>query len=209
MLDHNAPSNLSSRTDWAGEEFAHAELPDPRLVKRLIIVATDFAQHPTAPLPQACGSWDKAKAAYRFFDNDAVQPEAILAAQATLERMQAHPIVLCPQDTTTLNYWTHRQTQGLDPISNNRSKTIGLLLHSTLAISPAGQPLGLLYARSWARTTRTFGRCSHARKPHPPHAKGKPEVDGQLRRLPESGRAVSDNHRPGITCVPFYGRSRF
>jgi hypothetical protein len=169
MLDHNASSNLLSNPGWASDEFACAELSDQRLVKRLITVATDFAQHPTAPLPQACGSWDKAKAADRFFDNDAVQPEAILAApvQATLERMQAHPIVLCPQDTTTLNYSTHPQTQGLGPISNNRSKTIGLLLHSTLALSPAGQPLGLLHARSWARSTRTFGRCSHARNRTP------------------------------------------
>ena len=169
MLDHNASSNSLSNQGWASEEFAGAELPNQRLVKRLIIVATDFAQHPTAPLPQACGSWGKAKAAYRFFDNDAVQPKAILSphVQATLERMQAHPIVLCPQDTTTLNYSTHPQTRGLGPISNNRSKTIGLLLHSTLAISPAGQPLGLLQAQSWARTTRTFGRSSHARNRTP------------------------------------------
>lgn len=169
MINRNAIANLSSNTGWASDEFARAELSDQRLVKRLITLATDFAQHPTAPVPQACGSWDKAKAAYRFFDNDAIKPEAMLAAhvQATLGRMQAHPIVLCPQDTTTLNYSTHPQTQGLGPISNNRSKTIGLLLHSTLALTPAGEPLGLLHTRSWARTTRTFGRSSHARNRTP------------------------------------------
>jgi hypothetical protein len=154
---------------WAEEEFAHARLPDRRLVKRLMMMATDFAQHPTAPIPQACGTWGKTKAAYRYLDNDAVQPQAILDAhvQATVQRLQAHPLVLCAQDTTTLNYSSHPKTQGLGPISNNRDKTLGLLLHSTLALTPAGQPLGLLHARSWARSSRTFGRSSHARNRTP------------------------------------------
>ncbi len=116
-------------------------------------------------LPQACGSWKRTKAAYRFFDNDTVEPEAILAShvQATVQRMQAHPVVLCAQDTTTLNYSTHPQTRGLGPISNNRDKTLGLFLHATLALTPTGQPLGLLHARSWARSRRHFGRSSHQR----------------------------------------------
>ena len=162
-------SNASSSTDWAAHELAHAKLPDQRLVKRLMTLATDFARHPTAAIPQACGSWPGTKAAYRFFDNEAVQPEAILAAhvQATVQRMQAHPVVLCAQDTTTLNYSTHPQTRGLGPISNNRDKTLGLFLHSTLALTPAGQPLGLLQAQTWARSGRHFGRCSNQRNRTP------------------------------------------
>jgi hypothetical protein len=155
--------------DWAREELAHAPFPDQRLVKRLILMATDFALHPTAPIPQACGSWAKTKAAYRFFDHDGLTPAAILHAhvQATVQRAAAHPIVLCVQDTTALNYSTHPQTQGLGPIGNNPNKTIGLLLHSTLAVTPSGQPLGLLHTRSWARSTTTFGRSSHARNRTP------------------------------------------
>jgi hypothetical protein len=172
MLERNTsskPSAQPAQGQWATHEFAHAQLPDARLVQRLITVATDFAQHPTAPIPQACGSWDKTKAAYRFFDNDKVQPQALLAAhvQATLSRMRAHRWVLCAQDTTTLNYSTHPQTQGLGPISNNRDKTIGLLLHCTLALTPSGQPLGLLQARTWARSRRRFGRSSHQRNRTP------------------------------------------
>jgi len=155
--------------DWAREELAHAPLPDQRLVKRLITIATDFAQQPTASIPQACGSWEAAKAAYRFFDHEAIQPQQLLAAhaQATLARVRAHPVVLCAQDTTSLNYSTHPQTEGLGPIGNNRHKTIGLLLHSTLALTPAGQPLGLLDAQIRARSKRTFGRSSHQRNRTP------------------------------------------
>jgi hypothetical protein len=132
-------------------------------------MATDFALQPTASIPQACGSWAKTKAAYRFLDHDGITPEDILTAhvQATVQRAAAHPLVLCVQDTTSLNYSTHPQTQGLGPIGNNRDKTLGLFLHSTLALTPTGQPLGLLHARSWSRSTKTFGRSSQERNRTP------------------------------------------
>jgi len=168
MLEPNA-SAKSAAAGWAAHEFALAPLPDQRLVSRLITMATDFALQPTASIPQACGSWAKTKAAYRFFDHDDVTPEDLLCAhvQATVQRAAAHPLVLCVQDTTSLNYATHPQTKGLGPIGNNRDKTIGLFLHSTLALTPTGQPLGLLHAQSWARSTATFGRSSHARNRTP------------------------------------------
>lgn len=151
--------------NWAVNEFGSAPLGDRRLVKRLISLATDFAEHPTAPIPQACGEWRKTKGAYRFLDNDSVEPQALLAAhaRATLERMQAHRVVLCPQDTTSLNYSSHPRTRQLGPIGNNRDKTLGLFVHSTLALTPEGEPLGLLHLKSWARSQRTFGRSSQAR----------------------------------------------
>jgi hypothetical protein len=132
-------------------------------------MATDFALQPTASIPQACGSWAKTKAAYRFFDHDGIAPQDLLVAhvQATVQRAAAHPVVLCVQDTTSLNYSTHPQTQGLGPIGNNRDKTLGLFLHSTLALTPTGQPLGLLHAQSWARSAKTFGRSSHERNRTP------------------------------------------
>lgn len=168
MLKHNA-SSKSADDGWAEHEFALAPLPDQRLVSRLITMATDFALQPTASIPQACGDWAKSKAAYRFFDHDGITPEDLLAAhvQATVQRAAAHPIVLGVQDTTSLNYSTHPQTKGLGPISNNRDKTIGLFLHTTLALTPAGQPLGLLHAQSWIRSTQSFGRSSHERNRTP------------------------------------------
>lgn len=159
----------ASQARWAQEEFASAPLPDRRLVKRLIVMATDFAGHPTAPIPQACGCWGKTKAAYRFFDNEAVQPQAVLKAhlEATVQRLQGHRVVLCVQDTTTLNYSTHPRSRGLGPISNNRDKTVGLFLHTTLALTVSGQPLGVLAAHSWARVPDSFGRSSQVRNRTP------------------------------------------
>ena len=168
MRKHNASSEPAD-TGWATREFALAPLPDQRLVSRLITMATDFALQPTASIPQACGSWAKTKAAYRFFDHGGITPEDLLAShvQATVHRAAAHPLALCVQDTTSLNYSTHPQTKGLGPIGNNRDKTIGLFLHSTLALTPSGEPLGLLQAQSWTRSTDTFGRSSHVRNRTP------------------------------------------
>ncbi len=59
--------------------------------------------------------------------------------------MATYPVVLAIQDTTALNYSTHPKTQGLGPIGSHSPKTIGLLLHSTLALTPTGQPLGFLH----------------------------------------------------------------
>src|SRR4030067_913026 len=96
-------------------------------------------------------------------------PPSLLVShvQATVQRAPAHPLVLCVQDTTSLNYSTHPQTKGLGPIGNNRDKTIGLFLHSTLALTPKGQPLGLLQVQSWHRSTATPCHSSRARNRTP------------------------------------------
>jgi hypothetical protein len=134
--------------DWAIREFEQTALPDQRHRKRLQIMATAFAQKPTAPIPQACPGAGEAKGAYRFLENERIVAATIHEAhhQATLQRARSHPVVLAVQDTTTLNYSTHPKTEGLGPIGSHSPKTIGLLVHSTLAITPTGQPLGFLHS---------------------------------------------------------------
>lgn len=170
MLIANASSfhpRPTQSADWAANEFGHAELGDDRRTDRLIMIATAFAQQPTAPIPQACGPGSATQGAYRFFENDDIDPEAIRDAhhQATLQRLRPHPVVLALQDTSTLNYSTHPQTEGLGPIGTRRQKIIGLLLHSTLAVTPSGLPLGLLHTAVKARDPGAVGsaRRRHAR----------------------------------------------
>jgi hypothetical protein len=153
--------------DWAANEFGHAELGDDRRTDRLLMIATAFAQQPTAPIPQACGPGPATQGAYRFFENDDIDPEAIRDAhqQATFQRLRHHPVVLALQDTSTLNYSTHPKTQGLGPIGTRRQNIIGLLLHSTLAVTPGGLPLGLLHTAVAARDPQAAGsaRQRHAK----------------------------------------------
>src|SRR3974390_504180 len=140
---HNKYASSSTAfndSDWTAAEFAKAQLPDGRHCKRLRMIVKAFAQKPTAPIPQACEGWSQAKAAYRFLENEAIEPGAIRQShhQATLQRVRAHRLVLAIQDTSALNYSTHPGTAGLGPIGSHSPKTIGLLLHSTLAVTPSG-----------------------------------------------------------------------
>lgn len=153
-------------SDWTETEFAAAQLPDQRHCKRLRMIAKAFAQKPTAPIPQACNGWDETKGAYRFLENEDIEPNAIRQShhQATLQRVQAHRVVLAVQDTSALNYSSHPATAGLGPIGSHSTKTIGLLLHSTLAVTPRGQPLGFLHNAVRARNKRGVVRDRHQRK---------------------------------------------
>src|SRR6202012_1926803 len=164
----SAPFHLSSTEPaaWAIREFGRAVLPDERYRRRLQMIATAFAQKPTAPIPQACPNAAETKAAYRFLGNAAIAAAALRQAhhQATLERVRTHRVVLAVQDTTTLNYSTHPQTSGLGPIGSHSPKTIGLLLHSTLALTPTGAPLGFLHN---AVRVRSQAKVAVSRKQRP------------------------------------------
>jgi hypothetical protein len=155
------PKHEPPTSTWATHEFGTVALPDQRLRQRLILMAHEFADHPNASIPEACGDWAQTKAAYRFFDNPAVDSQAVLAAhqQATRERIKAHPRVLVPQDTTSLNYSDHPQTQPLGPIGDTVDGPQGLLLHQALALTEGGEPLGVIWAKDWARDPADFGKA--------------------------------------------------
>src|ERR1041384_3718917 len=166
MLKQNASkkSHPKPPAAWATHEFAHAYLADKRHTKRLQMIATAFAQQPTASIPEACGTLAEVKAIYRFVENDAIVAAAIREPDhtATLQRVSLHPVILAVQDTTSLNYSTHPCTEGLGPICHS-SKSIGLLVHSTLAITPTGQPLGFLHNAVRARNRQRVRRRERRR----------------------------------------------
>jgi Transposase DNA-binding/Transposase Tn5 dimerisation domain len=159
-------SYLPYDTHWAVTEFADAELGDLRRTQRLVALADVLAQHPTAALPEACGDAAMLKAAYRFFDNDAIEPQDVLLShlEATYGRLTQVPLVLAAQDTTEVNWTSHKATQGLGPLGHSACQ--GLMVHSTLAFTPERVPLGLLAQQVWARDPDDVGK-RHRRKQLP------------------------------------------
>jgi hypothetical protein len=152
--------------DWAEQEFGQVQLPDARLKRRLLSLARDFYARPCANVPQACGSRARTKAAYRFFSHPKLKMQQLLAGhyQATTERLRREPVVLAVQDTTSLNYTAHAATEGLGPICNRVDGPQGLELHSTLAFTPTGTPLGLLDVQCWARDANDFGKKTRRKR---------------------------------------------
>src|SRR5437899_10777460 len=78
--------------------------------------------------------------------------------ESTIERIKKHPVVLAPQDTTTLSYNTHPMTESLGPINTAGHQGVGLILHDTLAFTEEGTPLGILDAQCWARDPQVKGK---------------------------------------------------
>lgn len=166
MLQANggvAPSTarpLPEPTDWAEQEFGGCALPDARLQTRLLSLARDFYARPTANVAQACASRAKAKAAYRFLDHEHTTMDTLLQPhyRATEARVRSESIVLAVQDTTSLNYTAHAATEGIGPIGSTADGPQGLHLHSTLAFSTQGTPLGFLAVQCWSRDPADFGK---------------------------------------------------
>jgi hypothetical protein len=160
--------SASPKMKWSEEEFHSIDLGDQRLNCRLIEMAQDFAQHPSAPINQASQDWADAKAAYRLFSNSQVSPAAILAPhqQQVQRRMAAHPLVLVVQDTTTLNYSHHPKTKDLGPIGTAEQELKGLLMHTSLAVTRLGLPLGVLTQQIWTRKPEETGK-KYQRKQRP------------------------------------------
>lgn len=149
---------------WAAAELGQVQFGDERLRKRLIQLVRALAANPTASVPEARGRWSATKAAYRFWDSEKVTPEAIRAAhrQATVERTKPESLVLVIQDTTNLDFAHHPATRGLGPLDNTISQ--GLKVHSSLAVSAQGVPLGLLHQAVWARDPEETGKRHRRRQ---------------------------------------------
>jgi len=115
-------------------------------------------------IPLVCQDWANTKAAYRFFSNDRVSEADILAGhfQSTRDRVAATDgLVLVLHDTTEFTYQrenseaigiTKNINSGRDKKGRLRSHTVcGILMHSSLAVTTEGLPLGLTAVKFWTR----------------------------------------------------------
>jgi len=145
--------------EWTTNEFSSANLGDERLNKRLEKISNRFAKSPLSPINHACDDWTETKAAYRFFRNDKIKYQEITKSHiaATKERCRDIPTVLAIQDTSFFNYSNHPKTKGLCPLSRVKRThmkelvTLGLVMHSTLAVATDGLPLGLVDQKIYSR----------------------------------------------------------
>jgi hypothetical protein len=152
--------------DWCAHELETLDLGDARRNRRAQKILAGRWNDPGASFAASFPQWADAKGAYGLIENRhaRLNLQTLLAphAEATLARMAAEPVVLLPQDTTSLNYNTLHQTEGLGPI--NAQGTRGLHLHSLLAWRPDGVPLGVLAAQTRGRPPAPADRRSRNAK---------------------------------------------
>jgi len=157
---------------WAQHEFGDAPLGDGRLSKRLVSVAVAKANMPSRAFTGvAKGDRAAVKAYYRMIDmpaDSAVTLPNIMAThrQRTVRRMMGQKVVLCVQDGSDLNFNSLDRCQDLGVIGSNQTgaQSRGLHLHSSLALTTSGIPLGVLRADCIAPQAKPKGekRPSHA-----------------------------------------------
>ena len=125
-------------------------LGDKRRNRRAVRLLSAFWKQPNASIPVACGSQANTKAAYRHLNLE-IDSQEWLAPHLvkTAERAAEHPYVLALSDTTELDFTGLSSLEGAGPIDGAHCR--GLKVHSVLAVSPEGVPLGLLDQRVWAR----------------------------------------------------------
>ena len=152
------------RENWAEKEFGDAPIGDLRLSRRLVEIGTGKAKKPGVSYAGVVGGdRAKTKAYYRLIespDDSAVDMTNILLPhrEQTIRRMKGQPVVLCIQDGSDLNFNNLSNCEGLGVIGNNQTgaKSKGLHLHSMIAVTTAGLPLGVMRAECSAPQPRNM-----------------------------------------------------
>jgi hypothetical protein len=171
-VDHATASHTKT---WIDRELAGSEFRDARLNKRFRKLFEQLSDGTGESIPLVCQDWANTKAAYRFLSNHRVTERDILAGhfQSTRERFAAtDATVLILHDTTEFNY--HRediQSVGIVKSTPVRKRlngspqhyvVCGILMHSSLAVTIGGLPLGLAAMKFWTR--KKFKGCNALKK---------------------------------------------
>lgn len=158
-------TSFSQTKTWIDRELVGSEFRDARLSKRLRKLFERFSDGLGESIPLVCQDWANTKAAYRFLSNHRVTEAEILAGHfdATRERCAAtDAAVLILHDTTEFTYHRadvqaigiiHRSPIGLDRDGKPRHYIVcGIQMHSSLAVTTDGLPLGLTAIKFWTRS---------------------------------------------------------
>jgi Transposase DNA-binding len=149
---------------WVDRELVDCDFKDERLGKRFRSLLEQLSSSPGDSIPLVCQDWANTKAAYRFFDNDRVSEAQILSGhfQATRDRAAATSgPILVMHDTTEFSY----RREDIDAVGKTRINiagayndgrlrlytACGVLMHSSLAVTTEGLPLGLTAIKFWSR----------------------------------------------------------
>jgi hypothetical protein len=164
---------------WIGREIAACEFADARLGKRFRSLLERIGDGVGESIPMACQDWAETKAAYRFLSNERVDEGDILEGhfQATYDRFaESEGTVLVLHDTTEFSFQrqdprqigiTYNVNSGRDKEGRIRAHTVcGILMHSSLAVTIDGLPLGLAAVKFWNRK-RFKGTAALKRKVNP------------------------------------------
>lgn len=135
------------------EDFVDINFTDQRLKSRFFKIIDAFAASPGKSTWAATGSRSSAKAAYRFFSNSEISKDELLdsISRATVEKIKCADAewILAVQDTTAVGFGDRKAIQGMGYYCSTKQR--GMLVHSCIAVTDQGIPLGIIYQETNTR----------------------------------------------------------
>lgn len=130
---------MHATMEWAQQNFGTCELGDKRRTDRLVKVATQAANNPSASFPDQMETWGDLKAAYNLFDCEDVTFQKVAGPHWELTKQRAAGRYLVIGDTTELDFGRHRNVPGLGPTGNGSGS--GFLLHNALMVDAESEEI--------------------------------------------------------------------
>jgi hypothetical protein len=139
-------------------EVADADLGDARLNRRLALLAERLAERPAESFPKALDDAEL-EAAYRFFGNDQVTDEAILAPhiRQSCRRAAEVPRIIVAHDTSQFEFPGQAKRHGLGRLIKPSAQ--GFFGHVSLAVTADEDriPLGVVALETIFRLKKSIG----------------------------------------------------
>ncbi|MGC4051294.1 MAG: IS4 family transposase [Paludibaculum sp.] len=142
------------------QELAGCFFQNVRLGRRFHKLVGQLGRKLGQSIPLACQDWTNTKAAYRFLANRRVHEGQILAGHFRATRDRAAAVcgrILVLHDTTEFTYYGQSAEalgllhKGFRGAGQEPYIVRGILMHSSLAVTMEGLPLGLTAIKFWTR----------------------------------------------------------
>lgn len=151
-------------------EFTGLYFGDKRLDERLVKMMNAFAEAPDQSIFLASEGRSQAKAAYRFLKNEKVNAALLLrgAALATKEKIArtGEKEILCIQDTTGIGFGERTKIKDMGYYCDKN--LLGMNVHSCIAVTRQGIPLGIMYQQYNTReSTKDTHRTKEQKRSRP------------------------------------------
>jgi len=119
---------------------------------------TSLAANPGISLSAALGPAVR-QAVHRITEDDYIGIDELLHGHIAQSAARASgcDLVVVAQDTTVVQYEGRNATIGLGPVGTNKS-SLGVFVHSALAMTQRCLPLGVVHCRVWARDPALHGK---------------------------------------------------
>jgi hypothetical protein len=139
------------------KDFPHLDFGDVRRDQRFVTLIESISRQPGSSIPRQSNSWYDTKAAYNFFKNDEVSIDELKKTIGAYGVAQVKDLdqLLIVHDISNISF-NNGDVEGVGYLDH--AKGNGILSYNSIAVSPDGLPLALIYQHTWVRPKEQVGK---------------------------------------------------